>query len=280
MNYKSILTVWDGQDNSRSTLQRAIEFARENDGHLHVICPAFITIKTGGGYPFEAFPEAVDPIEVEEVSEKAERNSKQVHDILQKEDILHSVETAILNRDELPALMGHVARFSDLVVVPRPFGDGRSETDENILESALFSDQCPVFIVPPTPPVEPDSKAVIAWDGSQQALKAAKMALPLLEKSESVDVIVVAKSKNKNKETLIAEELGMFLSRHCIKVDIKLVPHSGGSMSDMILSHATTLNASLIVMGGYGHSPLREFLFGGATRDILKNCDVPILMAH
>ncbi len=277
MTYKAILTVWDGKRTSRAAIARAVQMIRESDGHLHVLCPAYMTVTSAVGYPFAVFPDAITPQEQEAVVEKAAKREQEARDMLAKEAILYSVETAILNREELPALMNHTARYSDIVVLPRPYGLERDETDERITEGALCADQCPILIIPA--PAE-QTRAVIAWDGSEQSLRAAKMALPLLEAANTVDVVIITKDQAAAQSEISAKDIGTFLSRHRINVDITILAHTGDAMSKMILEHARNLNASLIVMGGYGHSPLREFLFGGATRDILKESDIAILMAH
>ncbi|MCP5073349.1 MAG: universal stress protein [Rhodobacteraceae bacterium] len=280
MSYKSVLTVWDGKKSSMKAFQKSIDIARRSQGHLHVLCPAFMTVKSGMGYPYTMFPEALNGAEREQVAKKAEKRQAEAQELLSKEGILYTVETAILNRDELPTLMGHAARFSDLTVLPRPYGDERTETDERIAEGALFSDQCPILIVPEDQVDVAGHKVVIAWDGSQQALRAAKGALPLLEEADEVDVLIVSNKDNGDQHSRIAADIGTFLSRHRINVDIKVVPKSGDRMSDIIRSNAQEMGANLVVMGGYGHSPLREFLFGGATRNMMKDSHIPILMAH
>ncbi|MCP5086658.1 MAG: universal stress protein [Rhodobacteraceae bacterium] len=280
MSYKSVLTIWDGKATSTKALQKAIEIVRQSQGHLHVLCPSFMTIKSGMGYPYTLLPEGLNGVEREQVTEKAEKLQKEARQKLAKEDILYTVEAAVLNRDELPSLMEHAARFSDLTVLPRPFGEERTETDERITEGALFSDQCPILIVPDDQADVPRNKVVIAWDGGQQALRAAKGALPLLEQADEVDVIIVESKGNGRQQEKIAADIGTFLSRHRINVVIKVIPKSANRMADVIRTHAEEMGANLVVMGGYGHSPLREFLFGGATRNMLKDSNIPILMAH
>jgi len=280
MLYKSVLTVWDGKQTSRAAFSRAVEMTRESQGHMHVLCPAYMTVVSGVGYPFAMFPDTISPDEKAQVTQKSKEHALEVEGMLANEDILYSIETAILNRDELPALMNQAARYSDITVLPRPYGADRTETDERITEGALFAELCPILIIPDAPLETTYNRAVIAWDGSEQSLRATKMARPLLEAADAVDVVIVAKENETQHPEEIAKDIGTFLSRHRINVEIKVVTHTGDRMSEMILDHARDLKASLIVMGGYGHSPLREFLFGGATRDMMKESDIPILMAH
>jgi nucleotide-binding universal stress UspA family protein len=70
------------------------------------------------------------------------------------------------------------------------------------------------------------------------------------------------------------------LARHKVKVDVKTTPAGGMDVTSVILSHAADCSANLIVMGGYGHSRLREFILGGTTRGILSSMTVPVFMSH
>ena len=280
MSYKSILTLWDGKQSTRPAMERAIRFAKENRGHLHVICPVFTTIKAAIGFPYSEIPTAVSDEEREKLAEKVKQLKAEAEKLVNTEDIFSSVEAAVLNRDELPDLMDHAARFSDLVILPQPYGTERTETDERITESALIANHCPLLIIPADEIETQGSNAVIAWDGGRQALRAAKMAMPLLEKADQVDVVIIAKKPEKVLPEQVSSDIATFLARHRINVEIKVVPQSGESISDLIRSQARESGANLIVMGGYGHSPVREFLFGGPTRRMLEDARVPVFMAH
>ena len=280
MAYKSILTLWDGKDSSKPAMDRAIQFTKESGGHLHVICPAFSTIKAALGFPYSEIPMAVSENEREKLTEKVIQLKAEAEKLVNAEDIYSSVEAAVLNRDELPDLMDHAARFSDLVILPQPYGSERTETDEKITESALMANHCPILIVPTDEIDTTGSNVVIAWDGGRQALRAAKMAMPLLEKADKVDVVIVAKDPDKILPEQVSSDIATFLARHQINVEIKVVPKSGEAISDLIRDQAREIGANLIVMGGYGHSPVREFLFGGPTRKMLEDSRIPIFMAH
>lgn len=280
MGYRSILTVWDGKQTSWPSLNAAIKLTIEADGHLHVICPAFITKAAKGPYPFNELPKGLREDENERVLGLIEQSRNEINTQLEKQDIHFSTEPAIINRDQLATYMSHVARFSDLAILPKPFGSERTETDEKIAEGTLIAAECPVLIVPETEPREIPTKAVIAWDRSNHSLRAIRAALPLLRHAKSVDVVTVTDNKKDIVTEEVASELGVFLSRHRIKINVNILPKSMPKISDVIQAHARKLDANLVVMGGYGHSPLREFLFGGPTREMLQGCEVPILMAH
>jgi len=280
MSYKSILTIWDGKDSSVSSIRKAIRLTVEAGGHLHIICPAYITIIQTQSYPYLDYPVELKAEERERAEKTAAKLVAEAEKFAAEELIFFSVETAVINRDQLSSLMSHTAKFCDLTVLPRPFGPERTETDEKITEGTLLASECPVLIVPDEDVGHREEKVVIAWDGSHHALRAVRGALPLLRKATQVDVVIVANSKRTAIQAEVSSEIATFLARHRIKVDVNILPNTAAKIADIIRSHASDLGANLIVMGGYGHSPMREFLFGGPTRNMLQDCRVPIFMAH
>ncbi len=280
MAFKSILTLWDGKDSTRGAIQHAIALTKESRGHLHIVCPAFSTVKASSGVPFADIPTAVSEEERNRLTDKVLGLKLEAEQIANAEDVFFSVETAVLNRDELPILMDHVAKFSDLTVLPQPYGRDRTESDELLTESALLTEHCPILVVPPTSAHTMGSRAIVAWDGSREALRATKRAMPLLEQADHVDVMIVSKKPEKTLDEQMSSDIATFLARHRINVEINVVSKSGKSVPDLIIQRVRDTGANLVVMGGYGHSPFREFLFGGATRRMLEACNVPVFMAH
>jgi nucleotide-binding universal stress UspA family protein len=280
MSYKSILTIWDGKSSSIPAIRKAIELTKESDGHLHIVCPAYITIIQTHSYPYLDFPIKLKTDERDRADKIANNLLAEAEKIAQEELIFYSIEKAIINRDQLASLMAHTAKFCDLAVLPRPFGYERTETDEKIAEGTLLASECPVLIIPDEDMGHREAKAVIAWDGSDHALRAVRAAMPLLRQAAQVAVVIVANSRRAELEAEVSSDIATFLARHRINVEVNILPNSSAKVSDIIRSHASDLGANLIVMGGYGHSPIREFLFGGPTRNMLQDSRVPIFMAH
>jgi nucleotide-binding universal stress UspA family protein len=120
---------------------------------------------------------------------------------------------------------------------------------------------------------------MICWDGSRPAARAIGDAMPLLEKAGRVEIVIVTNERGKQDE-IEGADIGQHLARHGLKVDVHRL--SGGTIdvADALLSHAADSGADFMVMGGYGHSRLREFVLGGVTRSILQSMTVPVLMSH
>lgn len=172
-----------------------------------------------------------------------------------------------------------LARRFDLSVVSQVTPDTIAP-DELLMEAALFESGRPVVIVPyiQKTPIKLD-RIICCWDGSRTAARAIGDAMPFLQKSKAVDLVIVGKGKMNEKE-LSGADMGAHLARHGLKVEVKRIPAPDVDVANVVLSYAADSGAEFIVMGGYGHSRLREYILGGATRGILGSMTVPVLMSH
>jgi nucleotide-binding universal stress UspA family protein len=173
----------------------------------------------------------------------------------------------------------NLARAYDLVVLKQS-GSDDDISSQDMIEAALFNSGRPVLIVPYIQKTGFSIKrVVICWDGSRAAARAVGDALPLISKANNVQVLTVVTGKfdeNDVKGADIAEHL----ARYKLRTELSRLPAPDIDVSSAILSHAADMNADLIVMGGYGHSRLRDFVLGGATRGLLQSMTVPTLMSH
>jgi nucleotide-binding universal stress UspA family protein len=175
--------------------------------------------------------------------------------------------------------LGRIARRFDVVVVGQPEGE-HPAADEIVDEGALFESARPVIVVPFIHKGGLKLDRVMAcWDGSRAATRAIADSLPLMKKAKQVEVVIVANGRAKSDEVPGAD-LGQHLARHGLKVDVKRITSPEIDIASTILSYAADTSTDLIVMGGYGHSRLREFVLGGVTRGILESMTVPVLMSH
>jgi nucleotide-binding universal stress UspA family protein len=122
-------------------------------------------------------------------------------------------------------------------------------------------------------------RVLCCWDGSRAAARAIGDAMPFLKKAKAVELVIVGKGKLSDNE-LTGADMGAHLARHDVKVEVKSIAAADVDVSNVVLSYAADTGAQLIVMGGYGHSRLREYILGGATRGILQTMTVPVLMSH
>jgi nucleotide-binding universal stress UspA family protein len=119
----------------------------------------------------------------------------------------------------------------------------------------------------------------VAWDFGRTAARAVADALPILEKAKKVRVVTIADDKVIDTEHS-AEELAKNLSRHGIDVVLDKIDAKGRPTGEVLESYALSYTVDLLVMGAYGHSRLREFILGGATKYLLSKPPFPILFSH
>ncbi|MGH6943153.1 MAG: universal stress protein, partial [Geminicoccaceae bacterium] len=122
---------------------------------------------------------------------------------------------------------------------------------------------------------------VVAWDASRAAARAVSDALPLLERAKSVTVVSVNPRPNLfGHGEVPGADIALHLARHGLKVEVHRLEARDIDTANAILSYVADAGCDLLVMGGYGHSRLRELVLGGVTRTMLGEMTVPVLMAH
>jgi nucleotide-binding universal stress UspA family protein len=193
-----------------------------------------------------------------------------------------SAETRMLDASVAGAadLFGRIARRFDIAIV----GQARREqgaSEELLIEGALFGSGHPVIVVPYIQKEGMKLDRILAcWDGSRPAARAIADALPFLVRAKAVEIVVVSGERDKSGE-ITGTNMRRHLARHGVEIEIERITTGGGlDVASAILSHAADSGAGFMVMGGYGHSRLREFILGGVTRTILSSMPVPVLMSH
>ena len=174
---------------------------------------------------------------------------------------------------------GAIARRFDLAVVGQAEPD-KAAPEELIAEGALFASGRPVLIVPYIQKTGLTlDRVMVCWDASRNAARAIADAMPFLKRARAIDVVIVASERVKSDE-IPGADIGQHLARHDLNVEVKRIVAPDTDVASTLLSHAADTSADFIVMGGYGHSRLREFILGGATRGILASMTLPTLMSH
>ena len=181
--------------------------------------------------------------------------------------------------DDTGDQFGQIARHFDLAIVGQAKPE-QSAAEEKIAESALFDSGRPVIFVPyiQKAPLKLD-RLMVCWDGSRPAVRAIADAMPLLERAGRVEVVIITNEHGKQDE-IDGVDMGQHLARHGLNVEVQRITRDDIDVADTLLSYAADADIDFIVMGGYGHSRLREFVFGGVTRRMLRSMTVPVLMSH
>ena len=121
------------------------------------------------------------------------------------------------------------------------------------------------------------ARIVVAWDGSREAARSIADALPFLTGAETVTLLMIDATNNPD---IAPDDIRRYLARHTVDAELVATPSASLDVGDGLLSRVADLDADLLVMGAYGHSRLREFVMGGASRYIFQHMTVPVLMSH
>ena len=173
------------------------------------------------------------------------------------------------------------ARYADLAVLGQADPDDIG-VDSSVPERVIMGAGRPVLVVPYAGTFKTlGQRVIVAWNASREATRAVNDALPILERAASVRVLSINPHGGRAGHGPIAgADISLHLARHGVRVEASTVNADDVRVDDMLLSQAADAGADLIVMGGYGHSRLGEFVLGGATRHLLRQITMPVFMSH
>lgn len=281
MAYKSIFTVATNARQIPLAISSAARIAEANDGHLDIL--ALGVDRTQVGYSYVGSGAVMMQVSLERAEAEARALEKAAKAALEAEelDLRSSTEAAVAQLGALPDLVAQRARFADLVVLPRPYGEDQGPDAEAVIESAMFEGQAPVLVVPDKGLTTTVPKTVvIAWNQGREALNAVRRALPFLKGADLVDITVIDPPSHGPERSDPGGLLCQMLVRHGVRAEVTVLAKTLPRVSDVLARHVRDRNADLLVMGAYGHSRFREAILGGATRNMLEQAEVPVLMAH
>jgi nucleotide-binding universal stress UspA family protein len=173
------------------------------------------------------------------------------------------------------------AYYADLVVIARPESETPQAGPSGLAESLVLSSGRPILLFPHDSKVSQIRRVVVAWNTTREAVRAAADALPLLARAEAVEVLVIDHERHKASHGQEpGADIARHLARHGAKVEVRRLSSDGKNVGQLMLSQATAFKADLLVMGAYGHSQLREWVFGGVTRTVLYQASIPVLMSR
>jgi nucleotide-binding universal stress UspA family protein len=252
----------------------ALELARLND--------ATVTVTSSGAAPnLPAFIRSELPSDLlDHMREDVETTARATLDAVsdRAKQAGATVETVLLDLSmgDVGTEISRLARYFDATVLQQP--DPAGTETANLIKAVLFGSGRPVLIVPTRQGPSHLKTILVAWDEGRPAARAVADALPLLAMVERVEVVTVRDVRGDRSQH--SSHLIRHLARHDIAAHVTSLVADRGSVASTLLSHAVEVQADLIVMGGYGHSRLREIVLGGTTRRILQTMTVPVLMAH
>jgi nucleotide-binding universal stress UspA family protein len=268
---KTILVPIEADEGQEARLQAGFDLARACGGQVVAVqvtpFAAYAVGDTGmGAFPITSLIEAID----------AERRTER-----------QAIEARLVNegvpwewqaRDgDLVDSLTVLARLADVVIMNSGPFTAAASVKMSITGDVAIAAPAPVLVVPcASRGVDFTGPALVAWDGSQEAALAMRAAIPLLRLASSVSILTVEEKR----PDLRGRDAAAYLARFDIGADVLERTDGGHSIESVIRGVITEIGATLMVQGAYGHSRLRQTIFGGVTRGLLGNAPVPMLIAH
>lgn len=276
MSFRTILSLI-GTTNTETDIDKAVTLTAEIDGHLSFMALRTAISPFGADYPAAAAWLTERQREIDEVVDVL----RIAEERCRKGGVSFDVNHIYDDRFIIESNIGTRAMYADVVVA----GEGvRSDTElrKAAIAATAFNAGTPLLLIPKTGRATLKPKNVLlAWNSRRQAANAAKAAIEMLTSADTVRLVVVdPDSSYFENGGEPGADMAAFLSRHGAKVVVEQLASGQRPTEDVIRQHALELDCDMIVMGAYGHSRLRERVFGGVTASILDKCDVPVFMVR
>jgi nucleotide-binding universal stress UspA family protein len=283
---KNLLAVV-GDGNAGPVLEASLQIAQRFDSHivgLHSLTTEYAVV-FGGEMGFSISSE-VDRTLEREGHERRDEARRLFHDFMTARGV--PIGTALAEqggpsaswREEdgrQNAVVGLIGRVFDLVVVEQP--EKLASIAEATLEDALFESGRPVLMVPPDRPAKMGEVIAIAWNGSTETALTVALGMPLLQRARHVAIVAVG-SQHMPEPGPEGEELARTLERYGIEVSLHTAVGRQKAQGESFLKGAVDAGADLLFKGAYTQSRIRQMIFGGATRHIIMEAKLPVLMAR
>jgi nucleotide-binding universal stress UspA family protein len=277
MDFRTILAVTGIEEDDRD-IEIAASLCEEADAHLSVLVVALAAPPPIGEYAAVVSDAWLEERQADEAQLKARAAAVSRLVARTRSADVTGAYTEIAWTDEA---IGRRARCSDIAVAgPASLSGGT--LGNRLVEGVLFFSGKPLLLVPEgsRPTLRP-KRVAVAWDSRVEAARAVGEARSLLAAADEVRLVLVDPVADEFHQGVEpGADAAAWLARHGARVTVDRLPSEGRPVAEIIGRHAHDMAAELLVMGGYGHSRLRERIFGGVTRSMLRRPPLPILMAR
>lgn len=285
MSIAKILAPLTGGTRDANVLASAFAAAKPFNAHVVAL---FVRPDLAEAMPF--FGEGVSGAVVQEIIDAAKEAAAAAADVAQKTLATTAMSAGMnviagpVKSDSATASWRDVqGNFADQVVQESLLSDlvvfgPLSESDKpgltEAFEAALLEAGKPVLLTAQTPPKNLTRCIAVGWNGSATSAHAISAAMPFLKKAEHVEIFVVKKQESG------PADLNEYLNLHGLSAGQTVIDAGDKPVGEVLLSAAAAKGASLLVLGGYGHTRLREMFMGGVTRHVVSHADLPLLLVH
>lgn len=278
MAFKTVLLVV-GVDHPDAEVDRAAEIADALEAHLSVLILGIAPPPPTSAYGVVS--NDIWAAQYHENQQVVEDRANALRDRLAQRSGPVMMTGQFIDRASVSTLVARFARYADLTLI-MPETDDTEPLQSWVTNGALFESGRPVLLLPAGPTSFPKvSNVMIAWDASVEASKAVRDAIGLMGRATKVTAVLVDPVPSfEGHGPEPGADLAVYLGRHGIPVEVLRLPREGKDVSEVLQRAAGDLGADLLVMGGFGHSRLRQRIFGGTTMSTLKDTGIATLMSH
>lgn len=278
MTIKTVLTV-TSPDVGDADLKLASALCEEIEAHLAVLIVALAAPP-----PIGEYAAVVSDVWLQERQTdlaKLKARSDTVSTLLASSRISTDISSEYQEIAWADEAIGRRARYADLTLLG-PDILSHDTLKEKVVEGALFHSGKPLLLIPDGAAATLKPKRImVAWDSRIEASRAVAQSLDLLSVAEDVRLVLIDPIEGEDRHGAEpGADVATFLARHGVKVTVDRLPSQGKTVASALRQHAADMAAELLVMGAYGHSRLRQRIFGGVTSSMLDQPPIPILMAR
>ncbi len=280
MTLKTILVSLNDFDRVDALLNVAGGLAAKHDAHI----TGLFVIPALRVYPVVTLQ--VPPEFFESQRKAYEKRAEAVRERFEDYCARNELRCEWLKEESLSPLIADTvirhALQSDLVVASQPAQEEISEIESDFAERIVMESGRPVLFVPRVGEYDKVGEVVVAgWNATREAARAIYDALPILKLARDVRLAWVDPQRDADEDIqLPGAEMAAALARHDVRAEADELVSGGLDAADVLLNHVDETGADMLVLGAWGHSRLREYVFGGVTRSILTHMTVPVLFSH
>lgn len=254
-----------------SRLQVALDIARAHEAHITCVqtTTQFTPMSFGtlGG-------DFVTSVNFADLEQAEQEHRDKVEKQLKVESVSWDWHTSY---GDPATLLTERSRLADLVIVSQSAGGLDTNKPLPVAGDVAVHAHCASLVVPAeSSSFDSQAPVMVAWNGSDEAAKTVRLALPMLKMAGDVHLVTVGEDN----ETFPHIAASTYLARHGVSTTLHELKGTGKETADIIVDFAAEKNVAALIMGAYGHSRLREILFGGVTKNMLGNAKIPLIMGH